>query len=115
MAKRKELASAQKSKGNVKYAKKGPTKVEEESNEESGNEGDSASEESEAEDEPSEDEGSEPEEHNDGLADMMSKILNQNIGSKVNFIRSSEFKHHTLLMLSRLVNRSQCSQREKRR
>jgi len=45
-----------------------------------------ASEESNAENE-SDDEVSIPEEAGDGLADMMSKILNQNIGSKVRLLQ----------------------------
>lgn len=85
MAKRKQLPNAGKPRGGLKHAKKGPVEDEEDSQAggSDGAPGGSESGESEAEDEASDDEGSGPEEQNDGLADMMSKILNQNIGSKV--------------------------------
>lgn len=79
MSKRKQLASAVKPKGGAKFAKKGAVKEQEESPAPSGSEEGSETEESEADVE----DDSEPQEQNDGLADMMSKILNQNIGSKV--------------------------------
>lgn len=64
-----------------------------------------------AEAESSEEESSHHEE-NDGLADMMSKILNQNVGAKVRIILAC-LCEYTVNLQNIFFFRSQCSQREK--
>lgn len=67
-----------------------------------------------AEAESSEEESSHHEE-NDGLADMMSKILNQNVGAKVRIILACLCEEilYTVNLQNIFFFRSQCSQREK--
>jgi hypothetical protein len=83
MAKRKQLGQ-----GNAGKKVKVPKKVEEEEEvEQPESDNDSDGGDAEAS---SEAESSSKEEANDGLADMMSKILNQNTGSKVGMCRKYE-------------------------